>query len=490
MLPILSSPTSLDAWSSPVEGYHRGLLAIGVRPAARRFSGVRAFSALESASGTPAGPGLSALHQLERAGLIRHVIPLGLPESDEVPPAMAVLGMLGRLSRGVSVGVGEQAVVELEDPNAGVSLLELEEDADVPRLLGMLAQDPDIEYAARVPVRYLSQTTIAAVPPAGLMMWNLQKIKWALARQAPNFVEAEEVRVAVLDTGIDPDHPDLRGRVQQYRYQYQHPIVPVALLAEDIIGHGTHVAGTIAALSNNPIGIDGICAARILAYKIFNDTDDLTSPERGYEYFVNPVAYRRALADCVRQRVEVVNLSIGGPKPPDPSEQKLFSDLLAQDTVVVAAMGNDRQFGSPISYPAAIPGVIAVGATRPDDRIADFSNGGNHISLCAPGVGIWSTLPTYPGNLGHRAILDATGHYTRGPMKVREKDYDSWPGTSMATPHVTGAVALLLAKKGPLSPADVKSRLMASVDQVAGMNGQAFHPDYGAGRLNLQRLLA
>jgi subtilisin family serine protease len=133
--------------------------------------------------------------------------------------------------------------------------------------------------------------------------------------------------------------------------------------------------------------------------------------------------------------------------------------------------------------------VIAVGATSLDDSIANFSNRGNHISICAPGVGIWSTLPTTPGQFGFSAIRGADGKPREGKRVKRETNYDSWDGTSMATPHVTAAVALLLAARGKMKPADVRTQLMKSVDRVKGMGNKKFSSDFGAGRLNLLRLL-
>lgn len=110
--------------------------------------------------------------------------------------------------------------------------------------------------------------------------------------------------------------------------------------------------------------------------------------------------YRRALLDCLEQNIDVINLSIGGGGF-DPHERDLFNNLLANGTTIVAAMGNDRESGSPTSYPAAYPGVIAVGATSRDDTIASFSNSGNHITISAPGVAIWSTF--YAVNFGFAA---------------------------------------------------------------------------------------
>jgi subtilisin family serine protease len=152
-------------------------------------------------------------------------------------------------------------------------------------------------------------------------------------------------------------------------------------------------------------------------------------------------------------------------------------------------MGNERQQGSPISYPAALEGVIAVGATSLTDRVTNFSNRGNHISVSAPGAAIWSSLPSYPGQFGFEAVTDGDGKYRQGKPNRRETDYDAWDGTSMASPHVAGAVALYLANGGRRDPTAVRDALRASVDKVPGMADQVPHPDYGYGRLNLAALV-
>jgi subtilisin family serine protease len=260
----------------------------------------------------------------------------------------------------------------------------MERDGDVSTLQVALANDPNIEFVSRVPVRYLTVRKaaaqagagIAAVPPPASTMWNLQKINWEQARALPNFSNASSVKVAVLDTGIDEDHPDLQGRVAGYTFA--HPDIPGASGIKDIVGHGTHVSGTIVANTNNNVGINGICDCQLFAWKIFDDLEDPNPKNLPQEfvYFVDTPMYHRALADCVSQGMDVVNLSIGGTREPDPNEQNLFNNLLANGTTVVAAMGNDRQAGNPISYPAAIRGVIAVGATNIDDSVANFSSKG------------------------------------------------------------------------------------------------------------------
>jgi subtilisin family serine protease len=435
-----------------------------------------------------ASPGLAALSRFESGGFLKRVTPLAHPVS-----AGPAFGMQG----GLEAFFAMDAVFAEQDPLANTRLVELERDSDVDFLQSELARDPSVTAVSRVPIRYLvarrrsgaaaaAGAAIAASAPPGSALWNLNKVRWAEARNLPGFNDARDIRVAVLDSGIDTGHPDLQGRIA--RYTFAHPDLEGVSSDKDLIGHGTHVAGTIGASINNNIGINGICSAQLHIWKIFDDQPDFSRRRNEFVYFVDPVMYRRALADCLNANVDVINLSIGGPGAPDFVERRLFGDLLTRGVKIVAAMGNERRSGSPTSFPAAIPGVIAVGATSIDDKVAVFSNAGNHITLSAPGVGIWSTLPTYPGQTGFRngGTLDAP---VPGTPFARDTDYASWQGTSMAAPHVSAAVALLLANRGAMDAPTVQQRLMATADRLPGMTAGAHDSNYGAGRLNLFRLL-
>jgi len=435
-------------------------------------------------------PGLNLLEKYERGGLIRRITAL-------TPMGRMASGALTAARGGIAtMAMGVRAVrnrTRATAASAGVSLVELEREEDTVKLQKALADDPHVQFVSRVPVRYLlarpavrpqaKRMRAKAAPPSASSMWNLEKIEWAKARRLRAFKEATDVSVAVLDSGIDATHPDLAGRIASY--VYLHPDTPSISGQKDIIGHGTHVAGTIGALIRNRLGINGICKCKLHAWKIFPDQAEFSGEDFGY--FVDPVMYRRALADCLEQDIDVINLSIGGPGEPDQQEQDLFDALLANGTTIVAAMGNEREEGSPISFPAAIPGVIAVGATSITDRITQFSNRGDHISLCAPGKGIWSTLPTYPGQFGFEAVRGPTGKWVEGKPLRRETDYDDWDGTSMASPHVAAAVALLVAKNGKTGPGATRTTLIGKLDAVPAMGGKKFDSDYGHGRLNLAR---
>lgn len=333
---------------------------------------------------------------------------------------------------------------------AGLVALRVARDTNAQRLAKDLAKRPDVEYAFVPPVRTLfgRRAAPSAPDPLASRQWAHAAIRLQHARAAAGFMDAAALTVAVVDSGIDAGHPDLAGAIAEYRN----------FLSEsdrDYVGHGTHVAGIIAAIANNGVGISGVSSARILALKALpRDDGEFDAP-----------AYYRALRYVIG-RAQVLNLSLGGEK--DEAEIDVLEDVIDAGVVVVAAMGNEYEAGNPVEYPAAIPRVCAVGASDERDKRASFSNTGRHIDLVAPGVDILSTTPTY--------------RYDDG-----ERNYDSWDGTSMATPHVAGTAALILAKQAGWKPAQVISRLKSSADLVAGAKKGS--TAYGAGRLNCQKAL-
>lgn len=310
----------------------------------------------------------------------------------------------------------------------------------------------EVEYAFVPAIRYPfgGRSAKGRVDPLSSRQWGHGAVRIAHARKLASFKDAGSVTVAVVDSGIDDTHPDLLKAIVGYRN------FVLTESERDYIGHGTHVAGIIAATLDNGVGIAGLSRAKILALKALpRDDDDWDA-----------ASYYRALRYVIG-RASVLNLSLGGEK--DRAEIDVLRDVISSGVVVVAAMGNEYLKGNPVEYPAAMAEVCAVGATDQMDRRADFSNTGKHIDLVAPGVEILSTTPTHVYDDGRR-------------------NYDSWDGTSMATPHVAAAAALLLAKSPGLTPKQVIARLKAKADRVPRMRAKG-DTSFGAGRLNIEAAL-
>jgi subtilisin family serine protease len=213
----------------------------------------------------------------------------------------------------------------------------------------------------------------------------------------------KSVTVCVIDTGVDREHPDLEGAVKGGENTITLYPDHAQRSWDDDNGHGTHVSGTIAARDND-MGVVGVAPeARIFAVKALNS--------RGSGNFSS---LAEGLRSCMAHGAQVVNMSIGYE---DDSQvvRKAVQDALDAGLILVAAAGNEK--GS-VDYPAKIPGVLAVSALSTDHRLAYFSNRGPEVAFIAPGENV---LSTYPGN--RYAFMD---------------------GTSQATPHVAGVVALLL----------------------------------------------
>jgi hypothetical protein len=336
-----------------------------------------------------------------------------------------------------------------EEALAGFALLRLDPRKPPAALLRKLAGAKGIALAEAMPARWL----LGEADPFVNRQWGLRAIRWFQAARP----DAEALTVAVIDTGVDPDHLDLDGVVRAYHHR--------GLKAADLVGHGTHVSGIIAALVDNDQGIAGVARTRLEVWKVFPD-----QPEQG-DFYVDGERYLQALNAVRRSGARVLNLSLGGTQRSE-TEAILFRQLAARGIVVAAAMGNAGEEGSPTMYPAAYPGVLAVGAVGEALRRAAFSSSGRHIGISAPGVNVLSTLPTRPA-----------------PPYRTEIEYAAWSGTSMATPHVAGAAALVLAKNPGWTVQQVKDRLRGTATKLAGMRGRPWTPSYGDGLLNVQAAL-
>jgi hypothetical protein len=343
------------------------------------------------------------------------------------------------------------AVATVEDDDlAGLAICELDEKAAA-ATVRRAEQAKAIDFIEPVPAHWLVKAP--RVDPMQNLQWGLRAIRWFDADRP----DATSVAIGVLDTGIDPGHPDLEG----VELDYHHP----GTRAEDIVGHGTHVAGIVAAATNNDVGISGVASCALQIWKIFGD-----EPYEG-EYYVDPDLIADALRDASRAGLSAINLSIGGTLY-SRTEEVLIRRLLDRGVAVVAAMGNEYEEGNPTEYPAAYKDVLAVGAIAENRRRSPFSNTGSHIGISAPGSNILSTLPR------------------RRSSYREERDYAAWSGTSMATPHVAAAIALVAARRPELDARELQKHLRDTAASLPDMGGSTRTQEYGDGLLDLRGALS
>jgi subtilisin family serine protease len=284
------------------------------------------------------------------------------------------------------------------------------------KLKGVAIAEPD---------RYREAYVVPNDPDFG-RQWGLAKINAPAAWDTTTGSAA--VIVAVLDTGVDRDHPELAPLLVPGRDMVDlgpSPTAPAGFRFEgdfmtrdpdpdDEVGHGTHVSGTIAALSNNGVGVAGVTwSCRLMPVKVLTRLVRIADGQvRGTGSSADIAAGIRWAAD---HGAHVINMSLGSSSQTQ-AERDAVAYAISRGVVVVAAMGN----GGPAagtSFPAGYPDVVAVGAIDQNDALAPFSQVGSHIDVVAPGVDIWSTF--------------------------WNDTYRLSSGTSMASPHVAGVAALV-----------------------------------------------
>ena len=288
----------------------------------------------------------------------------------------------------------------------------------------------------------------------------------------------KEITVAVLDSGIDYRHPDLRGSLSynfpecqsgqipfQPKEDRDHNGFPGDCLGwnftanpgdsnqnnpEDDLGHGTHVSGIIAAGVNNQIGVSGVSGhIRILPLKVSSAADNsqaLSTVESSRRLTSRVEA---ALKYARMMKVDVINISLGWPAAADSSSLRdLVKEMANSGITFVVAAGNNNN--TSLNFPCSYPEVICVGAHGIDGAAAEFSNFGGAVDVSAPGEEIVSTYPT---------SMDSTRLSLRG--------YQSLDGTSQATPFVSAAVAVLKGILPGLSELEIKARLYKTAQPLS-----------------------
>lgn len=327
------------------------------------------------------------------------------------------------LAKDVHVTLRDNSPNVKDDGN--VELADFESEGEMTAAMARLAADPRVEAVERAGVAKILWTPN---DPKYAEQWHMKR---AGAETAWEYACGEGVTVAVVDTGIacyDSDGfmkgTDLAGTTCVDGYNF----VGKNKIAADDQGHGTHVAGTIAQTTNNGVGVAGLAhCAKLMPVKVLS--------ARGWGTMADVAEGIRWSAD---HGAQVINLSLGAPMKSAVVENAV-KHAIKKGVVVVAAAGNS---GRSVGWPAAYPGVIAVSATDKNDTIAWFSSRGPEVSIGAPGVGVTQ-----------QTICEA------GKNKCEQ--WGVFNGTSMASPHVAGAAALLVGQ-GVTDPDSVRAVLQST----------------------------
>ena len=327
-------------------------------------------------------------------------------------------------------------------PQIRVARVRIPAGADEGQVAAAYQRNPHVQYAE---LNYVATAVGTVNDPYYLnaTLWGLMKVQapkaWDVTTGSPN------VSIAILDTGVDLSHPDLQGKiVSSVNFSS-------SATASDMYGHGTHVAGIAAAATNNGVGVAGLgYNSSLMNVKVLGDDGS-----GSYAAVASGIVW------AADHGARVINMSLGGTTASTTLESAV-NYAWGKGAVVVAAAGNDASTTPP--YPAAYSNAIAVAATNADDTLASFSNRGDWVDISAPGVSIYSTVPT-----GSCPLCASSG-------------YRYASGTSMASPFVAGLAALVITRvtdangSGAVND-EVRACIEASADVLTATGA-------GSGRIN------
>nr|WP_225209925.1 S8 family peptidase [Xanthomonas bonasiae] len=418
--------------------------------------------------------------------------------SDRSAKLSAVQSAVTRASLGGSNGISRAAAASVRAEyvrtlGVGADLIRLSgklSKADVDKVVAEIAADPAVKYAqvdvklqrTELPKATLEQPQLVPNDPLyAQYQWHLSSATGGINSPAAwDVSKGDGVVVAVLDTGILPNHPDVAVNLLQ-GYDFisdaetsRRPTdarVPGALdygdwvendnecyagsLAEDSSWHGSHVAGTVAEATNNGVGMAGVAPnATVLPVRVLGKCGGYLSDIADAITWASGGTVAGVPANA--NPAEVINMSLGGSGTCDTLYQDAINGAVARGTTVVVAAGNSA--GNAANFrPASCANVIAVGATRITGGIAYYSNYGAAVDLSGPGGG--GSVDGNPGGFvwqnGYTgATTPTSGNYT----------YMGMGGTSMASPHVAAVAALvqsavIAAGNAPLTPAALETLL-------------------------------
>lgn len=351
-----------------------------------------------------------------------------------------------------------KASVKETIPKIGVMAISVPEVA-APKVAEALSRNPNVEFAELNYLYYTLFTPDDAYFTGN--QWGLENIGQIIKGQtgtsdadidgpeAWEVTQGSGVKVAILDTGIDQDHEDLSGKIVDNKN------FTSSSTADDLYGHGTHVGGIVAAITNNSKGVAGGCpSCSLMNVKVLND-----SGAGANLWIANGIVY------AADQGAKVINMSLGS-SVKSLTLERAVNYAWNKGVVVVAAAGNSANPSK--TYPGAYSNVIAVAATNNKDIKASFSSyGAKWVDVAAPGENIFSTFPN------HSYTINKSFNY----------DYGS--GTSMATPMVSAAAGLVWSTSYGTSASSVRARLEGTADKIPGTGSY-----WSAGRINAAKAVS
>lgn len=356
---------------------------------------------------------------------------------------------------------------------------------NVPMLLKKLAQEPVFLYVETDNIATQKPEDEKEVEDKGFSLFSTglandtyyedqYGLTAARIPQAWNLSQGDNVVVSVIDTGVDLGHKDLKGHLVDGYDAYSRKWGPkegdVSSLNYIMSNykHGTHVAGIIAAETNNARGIAGVAPhAKIMPVKIFPDVPDIIQsffePDQNASQTIVSI-----LADGIiwsaDNGADIINMSLAVYEQSTTLERAVAYAREKGVTIIVAA-GNERHVDNKRNFLAAIEGVIGVGATNNLNAVSFFSNSGDYVDVAAPGQDIISSVPSF----------------------LNFRSYVKMSGTSMAAPHVAGVAALLKSKFGDMATPDWIQERLESTAEDLGDDGR--DDLYGHGLINAMRAL-
>ncbi len=352
----------------------------------------------------------------------------------------------------------------------------------------VLNLDPEVDVAG---LNHIRRILLVPNDPFYQLQWHYPQINLPLAWDVTT---GANVIVAVIDTGVVLGHPDLQGQlVAGYDFIKDpanagdgdgidpNPDDPGDHANDDGSSsfHGTHVTGTVAAATNNAVGVAGVAfGARVMPLRVCGKLNC-------YSYDIEQaVRFAAGLPNdsgtVPPRRADVINISLGGPGA-SPTEQTVYDQARAAGVVIVAAAGNDGT--SELNYPAAFPGVIAVGAVDINKARAPYSNFGSWVSMVAPGGNMAQDVngDGKPDGVLSTVATDSSGALVNA--------YGIYQGTSMATPHVAGVMALMKAVAPGLKPQAI-ANLLTSGALTDDLGAPDKDDQFGYGLINASKAVA